>query len=272
MPLFYRGLVKPTKYYSRDIYLCPILKGNNQMKKVLLAILALAGITAAHAEVTGNLGLTSDYRFRGISQSQNAPAVQGGVDYAHSSGLYVGNWNSSVSSQVYTNGSGVESDLYAGYKKEVYKGISIDVGTYNYFYPRATVAGTGSNFDTYEAYAGLGYKDLVSAKYSQTLGHSYFGTANAQGTGYYQADAVIPVVAKVSLVAHAGHTNVANHGNLNYTDYNAGLAYALPQDFSLAAKYYTNTGTTSAFQTANTVNGQKLYKNAVVVSLSKTFN
>ena len=245
-----------------------------KMKKVLLALLLAAGFSVAQAEVTGNLGLTSDYRYRGISQSQNAPAVQGGLDYAHSSGLYVGNWNSSVSSQVYTNGSGVESDLYAGYKKELYKGIGIDVGTYNYFYPRATVAGTGSNFDTYEAFAGLTYLDLVSAKYSQTLGKGYFGTTNAQGTQYFQADATlpVPVVKNVSFVAHVGHTNVANHGTANYTDYNAGLAYALPQDFSVAAKYYTNTGTTSAFQTANTVNGQKLYRNAVVVSLTKSFN
>jgi uncharacterized protein (TIGR02001 family) len=87
------------------------------MKKLLFALLVATGVTASQAEVTGNLGLTSDYRFRGVSQSQNAPAVQSGIDYAHSSGLYIGNWNSSVSSQVYTNGSGVESDLYAGYKK-----------------------------------------------------------------------------------------------------------------------------------------------------------
>ena len=81
------------------------------MKKVLLAMLAMAGFTLAQAQVTGNLGLTSDYRFRGVSQSQNAPAVQGGVDYAHSSGFYIGNWNSSVSSQVYTAGAGLESDM-----------------------------------------------------------------------------------------------------------------------------------------------------------------
>ena len=116
------------------------------MKKVLLAMLAMAGFTLAQAQVTGNLGLTSDYRFRGVSQSQNAPAVQGGVDYAHSSGFYIGNWNSSVSSQVYTAGAGLESDLYAGYKKEIFKGITVDIGTYNYFYPRATTsAATGSN-------------------------------------------------------------------------------------------------------------------------------
>ena len=241
------------------------------MKKVLLALFAIAGFTAAHAQVSGNLGLTSDYRFRGISQSQNAPAVQGGVDYNHSSGLYIGNWNSSVSSQVYTNGAGVESDLYAGWKKDIYKGLTLDVGSYNYFYPRATTtANTGSNFDTYEGFIGLGYGPL-SAKYSRTLGNGYFGTANARGTSYYQIDANYPIAgSQISLLAHAGHTNVANSSNLDYSDYNFGVGYNL-QGWDLAAKYYTNGDKTSTFNTANTVNGQKLYKNAAVFSVSKSF-
>ena len=98
------------------------------MKKLFLAFMLALGFATAQAEVTGNLGLTTDYRFRGVSQTQNAPAVQGGIDYNHSSGFYVGNWNSSVSSQMYTNGAGIESDLYAGWKKDIYKGLTVDVG------------------------------------------------------------------------------------------------------------------------------------------------
>jgi uncharacterized protein (TIGR02001 family) len=246
------------------------------MKKILATILLATASFAASAQLTGNLGLTSDYRFRGVSQTQNAPAVQGGIDYAHKSGFYVGNWNSSVSSQVYTNGSGVESDLYAGFKKEVYKGITVDIGSYNYFYPRATTsAATGSNFDTYEGYIGVGYKDIVTAKYSQTLGNGYFGTANARGTNYSQVDAKLPVAKSVNFVAHYGRTNVANSSTLDYNDINAGVTYVLPKalnEFELGVKYYTNTSTSTAFETANTVNGQKNYKNAVVVSVTKTFN
>jgi uncharacterized protein (TIGR02001 family) len=209
------------------------------MKKLLIALALSAGVVAsAHAELTGNLGLTSDYRFRGVSQTQNAPAVQGGIDYAHKSGFYVGNWNSSVSSQVYTSGAGVENDLYAGYKKDIYKGITIDVGSYNYFYPRAaTSASTGSGFDTYEGYVGLGYKDIISAKYSQTLGNGYFGTANAKNTNYTQADiaqSLAPLSAKLkdlTFLAHYGRTNVANSSNLDYNDMNVGLGYALPKDW-----------------------------------------
>ena len=244
------------------------------MKKLFLALLMAAGISVAQAQVTGNLGLTSDYRFRGISQSQNAPAVQGGIDYNHKSGFYIGNWNSSVSSQMYTNGSGVESDLYAGFKKDIYKGITIDLGTYNYFYPRATTsASTGSNYDTYEAFAGLGYGP-VSVKYSQTLGNGYFGTANARGSNYTQADInyALPFKGfeKVSFMAHAGHTNVANSSNLDYNDFNVGLGYDL-KGWQLAAKWYTNSAMTSTFTNANTVSGQKLYKNAAVFSVTKSF-
>ena len=246
------------------------------MKKLLLALALSAGFVAsASAQLTGNLGLTSDYRFRGVSQTQNAPAVQGGIDYAHKSGLYIGNWNSSVSSQIYTSGAGLESDLYAGYKKEIVKGITVDVGSYNYFYPRSTTtARTGSHFDTYEGYIGLGYKDIISAKYSRVLGDGYFGTANAQGTTYVQADAklAVPTIKNLSVVAHYGRTNVANSTAYDYNDINAGFVYSLPKEFDVSVKYFTNTGTTRTFETANTVSGQKLYKNAVVVGLTKTFN
>lgn len=243
------------------------------MKKVLLALLMAAGVSVAQAQVTGNLGLTSDYRFRGISQSQNAPAVQGGVDYAHSSGFYIGNWNSSVSSQVYTHGAGIDSDVYAGWKGDIYKGLTLDVGSYNYFYPRATTAGTGSNFDTYEAFVGLGYGP-VAVKYSQTLGNGYFGTTNARGTNYTQADVNYPLpfsgFEKVSLLAHAGHTNVSHSSNLDYNDFNFGVGYDLT-GWNLAAKWYTNSAMTSTFTNASTVGGQKLYKNAAVLSVSKSF-
>ena len=143
------------------------------MKKVLLAIFALAcmGYGYTQAQIVGNTGLTTDYRFRGISQTQNAPAVQGGVDYAHASGFYAGNWNSSVSSLVYTNGAGVENDVYAGYKTKVL-GLELDVGSINYFYPRAT-NNTSTNFDTNEIYVAVG-QGPVTAKISNSLSN-YFG-------------------------------------------------------------------------------------------------
>ena len=235
------------------------------MKKSLL-ILALLSAGLVQAQVTTNLGATSDYRFRGISQTQNAPALQGGIDYADKSGVYIGNWNSSVSSQLYTNGSGLESDLYAGYKKEVV-GITLDVGSYNYFYPRASVGST--NYNTKEVYVGAA-KGPVSVKVSQSLG-DYFATSNSKGTKYYQADVTYPIAGtKVSVLAHAGKTDIANNTTLDYTDYNFGVGYNIA-GFDVSAKYYTNSNKTTTFETANTLNGQKLYKNAAVLSVSKTF-
>ena len=84
---------------------------------VSLFLLTLSGVahSAEPSPLTGNVSLTTDYKFRGISQSQNSSAIQGGVDYADKGGFYIGNWNSSVSTQLYPHGSGVQSDVYAGW-------------------------------------------------------------------------------------------------------------------------------------------------------------
>lgn len=235
------------------------------MKKLLLALLMVAGITVAQAQVAGNFGLTSDYRFRGVSQTQNGMAVQGGVDYTHSSGFYAGNWNSSVSGSVYAGGAGVESDVYAGFKKEIAKGLTLDVGSMNYFYPG--YSNTNNPDGVNELYAGLGYGP-VSVKYSHSLSN-YFGIANSKNTGYYSVDVAQPM-GKVVLLAHAGRTEISNNSVYNYTDLNVGVGYKL-SGWNLAGKFYTNTGKGSSMESANTVGGQRLYKDAVVVSVSRNF-
>jgi hypothetical protein len=236
------------------------------MKKLLTALLIMAGVGIAQAEVSTNLGAVSDYRFRGISQTQNAPAVQGGIDYTNKNGLYAGNWNSSVTSLVYTNGAGLESDLYAGYKKE-FGGVTFDVGSYNYIYPRASIA-DGTKFDTNEAYIGAA-RGPVSVKVSQSLG-DYFGIANSRGTRYFQADVAYPVAPKWTLTAHAGRTDVANSVQLDYNDYNVGATYDF-QGWAISAKYYMNSALGSSVLGNNTVSGQDLTKNTVVFSASKSF-
>jgi uncharacterized protein (TIGR02001 family) len=231
------------------------------MKKLLTSLLLAAGVISAHAEVTGNLGVTSDYRFRGVSQTQNGVAVQGGLDYAHASGLYVGNWNSSVSSELYPHSAGVESDLYAGYKKN-FGPVSVDVGVLTYQYSKATT------YNTTEAYAAVGYGP-VTLKESVSLG-DYFGTANSKHTTYSQADVAVPVVGKLTAVAHAGHTRVLHNTGLDYTDYKVGATYDL-NGYLLNASYYTNKAKGRSFETVNTVNNEKLFKNAFVVGFTKTF-
>ena len=237
------------------------------MKKVLLAVLLTIGATMVQAQVIGNIGATSDYRFRGISQTQRSMALQGGIDYADKSGVYVGNWNSNVSSLMYTDSTGLESDLYAGFKKEVVKGVTVDVGSYNYYYSQAANK-FSSVSNTHEAYAGV-TTGPVSVKYSQSLGN-YFAAANSKGSKYYQADLNMPVMPKLNANVHIGHTAVANRAANNYTDIKVGATYALA-GFDVGAHYFTNRGMTTAAKNADTIAGQKLYENAVVVSVSKSF-
>jgi uncharacterized protein (TIGR02001 family) len=106
------------------------------MKKLLLASAAAAAFTTSVAQaqtpaptaehtVTGNMTIATDYRFRGISQTFGegfftpGPAIQGGIDYSHSSGVYLGNWNSNISGNQYPNGSSIEMDFYGGWKRGV---------------------------------------------------------------------------------------------------------------------------------------------------------
>lgn len=238
------------------------------MKKLLTALFSLVVISTANADLTGNATLASDYRYRGISQTQNAMAIQGGVDYAHSTGLYLGNWSSSVSSQLYTSGAGIETDLYAGWKKDVWNGLSVDIGSFNYFYPRAK-NGTNTDFDTYELSVGIS-KGPITFKYGQTLSN-YFGTANSKNSFYCSLDLNQGIFEKFSAVAHIGHTDVNDNKQLNYTDWNAGASYDL-QGWLITGRYYFNTNRGSGFVSANTINGQRLYKNSFALSIMKSFN
>lgn len=97
---------------------------------VLGSVLAAATMasTATLADVTANIGVTSNYQWRGVTQSGNESAVSGGLDYSHESGFYAGTWVSSL------GGGQYEQDLYAGYGGEA-SGISYDVGYTMYMYP-----------------------------------------------------------------------------------------------------------------------------------------
>lgn len=232
------------------------------MKKIIAALLLSATAVAAQAQITGSASVVSDYRFRGISQSQGAGAVQAGFDLSHKSGFYAGNWNSSVSSEVYTNGSGVEHDVYAGFKKTV-AGFDLDVGLLSYFYAGA------KDFNTDEVYASIG-RGPISAKISHTYSDKYFGAENARGTQYYEINLAQPVNKAVTLVAHVGRTNVANQTASDYNDANAGVVFKVG-GFDLGARYYVNNDMTAGFETANTVNGEKNYDRGFVLSVARQF-
>ncbi len=135
------------------------------MKKTLLAAAMLATSSAALAEISGNVTLATDYVFRGISQTDNQMAIQGGLDYAWDNGFYVGTWASNVDSSFFDNGRDpqIELDMYGGYSGE-YDDFGYDVGYLRYQYP------SSDNVNTNEVYVSGTYMGLtVSLNYSDEL-------------------------------------------------------------------------------------------------------
>src|SRR6185295_5177091 len=161
------------------------------------AALAVPTLVAAQTPaptpaVTGNISLVSDYRFRGISQTFEKPAIQGGFDYAHASGIYLGNWNSNVSQGAGFPGGNLEMDFYGGWKK-AFGDLGLDVGAIYYYYPgtnagptipfspfnnRSGVVHNGS-VNNKEVYIGGSWK-WVSAKWFYSI-DDYFSTPDSKG-------------------------------------------------------------------------------------------
>lgn len=248
------------------------------MKRIVLAasILAAFASTASAQQVaapdhtfTGNLTVATDYRFRGISQTFGRPTVQGGFDYAHSSGFYVGNWNSNVSGNQYPDGAGLEMDLYAGYKFEVMPGLTADVGLLKYYYPGAAIAGVKP--DALELYVGATY-NWFSAKYSHAVSDDYFGFTNADGSYYLDLNANVEIAEKTTLGFHVGRQKYKNFGAFDYTDYKIGIA----RDFGFAtiglALVASNADSASyTYSNASGTKTKDVSKNTAVLSISKTF-
>jgi uncharacterized protein (TIGR02001 family) len=239
----------------------------------LAAAAALPGLASAQAtsphSVAGNMSLVSDYRFRGISQTFVQPAIQGGIDYSHSSGFYLGNWNSNVSGNSFADGT-IEMDVYGGYKFGAGP-VTLDVGLLQYLYPGAEAAGV--KYDTLEAYIGASWK-WFTLKYSITL-DDYFGAADSDGSGYLDLSASYEIAPKLTLVAHIGNQTVENFKNLDYTDYKIGLTYDL-NGWILGAAYVDTDADDPFYKNATSlVPGssatEDLGKGTVVLSVSKSF-
>jgi len=251
---------------------------------------AQAQTPASPHTISANVGLYSQYIFRGLTQTNADPAIQGGLDYSHSSGFYAGTWASNISwltdsSTVtgYTSSS-MEWDFYGGYRNTFGKNgdFGYDVGLLYYYYPGTrsdTVAPGSVDADTLEIYGALSWKWL-SAKINYAVSSDVFGVANADGTYYLDFTANYPVPnTKLNLIARYGiqkftgdsAPGVSNDANESYDDWKLGATYALPMDFTVGA-YYTDTSmdsTQEAFYTNS--EGRKVGKGTFTVFLSKSF-
>ena len=175
--------------------------------------------------LTFNIGLWSQYIFRGLSQSDYKPALQGGVDYAHDSGLYVGVWASNINwlRDFQISSGRVEIDIYGGYKKAFNDDWTGDVGFLRYQYPGSLQSGA-TNPNTNEVYAALSYK-FITLKWSHALQNA-FGTPESKATYYADLTAAIPVVDTWTLTTHIGrqHYHGPSGKLASYFDYKLEIA------------------------------------------------
>ena len=284
------------------------------MKKSLIA-LALVGAfavpafaqTAAPAAaeasphtLTANVGLFSSYRFRGIDQTFGKPALQGGFDYSHSSGFYVGNWNSNVSSGAGFPEGNLEMDFYGGYKLAL-GDFGIDVGGLYYYYPGSDakpLSGTNAKnlgktasgaVDNGEIYIGLSWK-FLSMKYSYAV-TDYFSLPDSSGTSYLDFGANYDLGGGWGINGHVGHlfakdyrySATAGSDKIDYTDWKIGVTKDISGWVVGAAYVDTNAkgdcGSAEFYCFSNSLNGsgttggktKDAGRGIAVLSVSRTF-
>jgi uncharacterized protein (TIGR02001 family) len=289
------------------------------MRKTILAaslataVLALPGLALAQAApaaapasphtVTGNLGLFSSYRFRGIDQTFGQPAIQGGIDYSHANGLYAGNWDSNVNQGAGYPGGNIEMDFYGGWKKS-WGDWGLDVGGIYYYYPGTHSDSLVNNpfgvqnnknakfltgrVDNGELYIAGSWK-WISLKYSHAV-TDYFGVPDSSGSRYLDLSANYDLGNGWGINGHVGDLNFKGITNGDYTDWKIGatkdiggwvfaLSYIAtnakgdcsPTATSPQPYCFSNGNVNTASSTAPYDKLKDAGRSTAVVSVSKTF-
>ena len=243
-----------------------------------------------------NVGLFSQYIFRGLTQTNNKPALQGGFDVNHKSGLYIGGWASNVSwlrdnaneavGPVYQSGGSLEIDLYGGFKTDV-KGVGIDIGALQYYYPGALNKAVYDKANTTELYGALSYGWLqakvssVVSKDAWAFGKKYNAGTNGddeRGTYYAELNANIPLAdTGITALIHVGRQefnqakSLPTNPEASYTDWKLGLTKGFDGGLNIGA-FYTDTNISTANAAANwTYAGRNIGESTGTVFVQKTF-
>jgi uncharacterized protein (TIGR02001 family) len=244
------------------------MKKRTLLAAALVGALAPAVSSAEEAKspytFTGNIAVSTQYIFRGLTQTNREPAVQGGFDFSHESGFYLGNWNSNISWLTDSNqyaSSSIEMDFYGGYRNTFPlfgQDFSYDIGTLYYAYPgniKTDLLGGQccASANTWEGYFSLGWK-WITFKNSFSLLSNTFATRNSAGTWYGDLTAAYPIEDYgVTLIAHVGYqyymgsnNNISNNSLYSYGDWKIGANYDLGKlapwlNATTVGVYYTDT-------------------------------
>lgn len=255
----------------------------------LFSLPVLAEEAAPASPFSFNVGVVSDYLFRGVSQTHGDAALQGGVDYAHPSGFYLGAWGSTISwVKDYTGKGNTELDLYGGYKSAFAGGDwNYDVGAITYIYSNHGPANAfGANPNTTEVYGAIGYKTFT-VKYSRAISDHFIGWystsgGSTRGSGYLEVNYSLDLGDGWGLAAHVGHQKVRDLGVADYTDVKLGVTKDL--GFGVVGLSYSDTnakgkpGETYSWPNSGFVAGvgstsgfSNVAKGKAVLSFTKTF-
>jgi uncharacterized protein (TIGR02001 family) len=261
---------------------------NKQLVTPVVAVAACVLSLAAQAQdkkepepefkFSGNMTLASEYLYRGIAQTNNKPAIQGGFDMNHKSGFYAGNWNSNISWLSDANpglSAPIEMDGYGGYKIEIPGGVTLDPGALYYYYPRKGV-GLPANPSTLELYFGASWGP-ATFKYSFAT-TELFGLVGSKGSQYFDLSGTFNVPGGFAITPHIGRQRISTDGSTplcadgsrsySYTDYNVKGTYDLA-GWTFGAMISDTDAKKACYTSA--VGGTDLGKVRVVLSVGKTF-
>ena len=252
-----------------------------------------------------NIGLFSQYIFRGLQQTDGNPALQGSIDYSHESGLYAGTWFSTISwardaysegqndnsntsdTAFYDKGGRLEMDFYAGFANEIGEtGLGYDIGVLRYQYPGSKRTGA-TDINTTEVYAAVSY-GYATLKNSWVVSDTAWGwdcasgsssSCEGKGTTYTELGVAFPLgdiphlkdsaFAGIDVDLHVGRQEFEGSANeyASYTDWKVGLSKEFLPGYTLGGFWtYANTA-----DGGFTYAGQNVGKENLTVFLNHSF-